>query len=56
MGLPVAPLKPIPPGMRGHIVVEMDATEDETRGPYTLKLWAEEAGTGGVNLDGVTFL
>ena len=54
-GLTVWPLEPIPPGKFRNITVEMNATESEARGSYTLKLWAEEAGTGGVTLDGVTF-
>ncbi|MFY0568942.1 DUF2381 family protein [Archangium lansingense] len=54
-GLTVWPLEPIPPGESLRIVVELDATESEARGTYTLKLWAVEAGAGGVNLDGVTF-
>jgi hypothetical protein len=51
--LTVWPLEPLPPGASRRIVVELDATESEARGTYTLKLWAGEA--GGVNLDGVTF-
>jgi len=51
--LTVWPLVPIPPGASRRIVVELDATESEARGTYTLKLWAGEAGS--VNLDGVTF-
>ncbi|MFE8599843.1 DUF2381 family protein [Archangium violaceum] len=54
-GLTVWPLEPIPPGSSRRIVVELDSTESEARGTYTLKLWAGEAGAGGVNLDGVTF-
>jgi len=54
-GLTVWPLEPIPPGMSRRIVVELNATESEARGTYTLKLWAGEAGAGGVNVDGVTF-
>ncbi|HEX8824734.1 MAG TPA: DUF2381 family protein [Archangium sp.] len=54
-GLTVWLLEPIPPGKLGRIVVELDATESEARGTYTLKLWAGEAGAGGVNVDGVTF-
>ncbi len=54
-GLTVWPLEPIPPGRSGRIVVELDATESEAWGTFTLKLWAEEAGSGGVTLDGVTF-
>lgn len=51
----VWPLEPIPPGKYGSITVEMDATKDEARGTFTLKLWTGEAGGGGVSLDGVTF-
>ena len=54
-GLTVWPLEPIAPGESRRIVVELDATESEARGSFTLKLWAGEAGAGGVNLDGVTF-
>ncbi|WP_083682780.1 DUF2381 family protein [Archangium sp. Cb G35] len=54
-GLTVQSLEPIPPGRSQRIVVELDAAENEARGSYTLKLWAGEAGAGGVNLDGVTF-
>ncbi|WP_257455612.1 DUF2381 family protein [Archangium lipolyticum] len=54
-GLKVSLLESIPPGRSGRIVVELDATESEARGAFTLKLWAGEAGVGGVNLDGVTF-
>jgi uncharacterized protein (TIGR02268 family) len=54
-GLPVWLLGPIPPGRSRRVVVELDATESEARGTYTLKLWAGEAGAGSVNLDGVTF-
>ena len=51
----VWPLDPIPPGKYGIITVELDATEGEARGAYTLNLWAGEAEAGGVILDGVTF-
>jgi uncharacterized protein (TIGR02268 family) len=54
-GLTVRSLEPIPPGKSKRIVVELDAGESEARGSYTLKLWAGEAGVGGVNFDGVTF-
>jgi uncharacterized protein (TIGR02268 family) len=54
-GLTVWPLEPIPPGRFRNITVEMNAAESEARGTFTLKLWAGEAGAGGVNLDGVTF-
>jgi uncharacterized protein (TIGR02268 family) len=54
-GLTVWPLKPILPGKGGRIVVELEATEREAQGSYTLKLWAGEARAEGLNLDGVTF-
>jgi uncharacterized protein (TIGR02268 family) len=54
-GLTVWPLEPIPPGRSQRIMVELDATESEARGSYTLKLWAGEVGDGGVNLGGVMF-
>ncbi|WPB80944.1 DUF2381 family protein [Archangium violaceum] len=54
-GLTVWPLEPIPPGKSKRIVVELDATESEVRGTFTLKLWAGEAGAEGLALDGVTF-
>ena len=54
-GLMVAPLEPIAPGESRRIIVELDATESEARGTFTLKLWVEEAGAGDVNLNGVTF-
>jgi uncharacterized protein (TIGR02268 family) len=54
-GLAVWPLKPIPTGEPQIITVEMNAAADEAQDTFTLKLWAKEAGAGGVNLDGVTF-
>ncbi|WP_257458454.1 DUF2381 family protein [Archangium lipolyticum] len=53
--LTVWPLEPVPPGRSLNIVVELDTAHREARGTYTLKLWAGEAGTEGVSLDGVTF-
>jgi uncharacterized protein (TIGR02268 family) len=53
--LTVWPLETIQPGKSQIITVEMSATESDARGTFTLKLWAEEAGAGGLNLDGVTF-
>jgi uncharacterized protein (TIGR02268 family) len=53
MGVTVWPLVPIPPGKFQTLTVEMDATESEARGTFTLKLWAGEAGAGGVTLEGV---
>ncbi len=54
-GLAVWSLEPIPPGTSRRVVVELDAAQGEAWGSYTLKLWAGEAGAGGVNLDDVTF-
>ncbi len=54
-GLTVWPLELIPPGKSKRIVVELDATDREAQGTFTLKLWAGEVGAGGVTLDGVTF-
>jgi len=54
-GLTVWPLKPIPPGTSLRIVVELDATESEAQGTFTLKLWGGQDGAGSVALDGVTF-
>ncbi len=54
-GMTVWSPEPIAPGDSRRIIVELDATESEARGSYTLKLWAGEAGAGGVSLDGVTF-
>lgn len=52
-GLTLWSLDPIPPGSMGRLVVEVDATESESRGPFTLKLW-DEQGHAGVVLEGVT--
>ena len=52
---PFGVLEPIPRGWSRRVVVELDAAQSEVRGSYTLKLWAGDAGAGGVNLDGVTF-
>lgn len=47
--------EPIPPGEKRLVVVEVDATEFEARGTFTLKLWGE-GGSANVELfDGVTF-
>ena len=54
-GLTVWALEPIPPGKSKRIVVELDATEHEARGSYTLKLWGGQDGAEGITLDGVTF-
>jgi uncharacterized protein (TIGR02268 family) len=53
--LEVWPSKPIAPGEVGTVVVEVEATEREARGSFTLKSWAEEGAAGGLTLGGVTF-
>ncbi len=54
LGAPtVWPLESIPPGNSLRIVVEVEATEAESRGTFTLKLWGKEGGV--VAFDGVTF-
>jgi len=53
--LGVWPLKPIAPGKKQWVVVEVEATEEAARGTFTLKLWSQEGG-GQVELfEGVTF-
>ena len=52
--LGVRPLEPIPPGMRRNIGVEVEMTEEEARGTFTLKLWSQDGGTGEL-FDSVTF-
>ena len=47
--------EPIAPGKSRHVVVEVEATEQEARGPFTLKLWAGEEDGRNVTLRGVTF-
>ncbi len=47
--------EPIAPGPEGgDVVVEVEATEEEARGAFTLKLW-EAAGVRTVTVGGVTF-
>ncbi|WP_309895762.1 DUF2381 family protein [Archangium sp.] len=53
--LGVWPLKPIAPGRRRRVVVEVECTEEEARGTFTLKLWSQERGGTGELFDGVTF-
>ncbi len=53
--LGVWPLEPIAPGGRLRVVLEVEATEEEARGTFTLKLWSQEASGGGELFDGVTF-
>lgn len=46
---------PVPPGeVSGQVVVELELTEQESRGPFKLKLW-DETGTRLVTLGNVTF-
>ncbi|WP_309896845.1 DUF2381 family protein, partial [Archangium sp.] len=53
--LGVWPLKPIAPGKFRQVVVEVETTEEQARGAFTLKLWSQEGG-GHVELfEGVTF-
>ncbi len=57
VSLKVLPLwqdAPIPPGESERVVVEAEATAEEARGTFTLKVW-EEGGTRTVTLGGVTF-
>jgi uncharacterized protein (TIGR02268 family) len=53
--LDVWPLEPIASGKMGRVVVEMEATEEEARGTFTLKLWSQEGSGRGEFFDGVTF-
>ncbi len=48
-------LEPIAPGKKGSVVLEVEATEEEARGTFTLKLWSQEGGTREELFDGVTF-
>jgi uncharacterized protein (TIGR02268 family) len=53
--LGVWPLKPLLPGEKYRLVVEVECTEEEARGTFTLKLWSQEGGARGELFDGVTF-
>ncbi|WP_309897583.1 DUF2381 family protein [Archangium sp.] len=53
--LAVWPLKPIPPGQSGHVVVEVEVPEAQAHSTFTLKLWSQEGGARGELFDGVTF-
>ncbi len=48
-------LEPIAPGEKRRVVLEVEATEEQARGTFTLKLWSQERGGGGEFFDGVTF-
>jgi uncharacterized protein (TIGR02268 family) len=53
--LPPWQSEPIRPGTsEGRVVIEAEATEQETRGSFRLKLWNED-GTRSVILSGITF-
>ncbi|MFY0569259.1 DUF2381 family protein [Archangium lansingense] len=52
--LGVWPLEPIPPGEKHLVGVEVEMTEEEARGTFTLKLWSQDGGTSEF-FDGVTF-
>jgi len=45
---------PMPPGSTRRIGVEVEMTEEEARGTFTLKLWSQDGGPGEF-FDGVTF-
>jgi hypothetical protein len=47
--------EPIAPGKSGSIGMEVEMTEEEARGAFTLKLWSQEASGGGEFFDGVIF-
>jgi uncharacterized protein (TIGR02268 family) len=56
LGAPtVWPLEPIPPGELSRVVVEVEVTEKETRGTFTLKVWSVEGVARSLMLGGVTF-
>ena len=53
--LAVWPREPIPPGRKRRVVVEVEATEAEARGTFTLKIWSQEDSGRVEFFDGVTF-
>ncbi|MFY0529256.1 DUF2381 family protein [Archangium gephyra] len=53
--LGVGPLEPIAPGKELRVMMEVEMTEEEARGTFTLKWWGQEAGSGSEHFDGVTF-
>jgi uncharacterized protein (TIGR02268 family) len=54
--LAVWPLEPIAPKKEQRVVVEVEATEEEARGTFTLKLWSQEEGRARDEcFEGVTF-
>jgi uncharacterized protein (TIGR02268 family) len=53
--LGLSPLEPIAPGKRRLVVVEVEATEEQARGTFSLKLWNQEGGGQSERFEGVTF-
>jgi hypothetical protein len=53
--LGVGPQEPIAAGKRRHVMVDVEATEEEVRGTSTLMLWSHEGDGGGEPLDAVRF-
>jgi uncharacterized protein (TIGR02268 family) len=49
------PLEPIASGKTSRVVLEVEATEEEARGTFTLKLWSQEGSARVELFDGVTF-
>ncbi|WP_309890188.1 DUF2381 family protein [Archangium sp.] len=49
------PREPIAPGKKQRVVVEVEATEEEARGTFTLKSWSQEDSGRVEFFDGVTF-
>ncbi|MFE8603138.1 DUF2381 family protein [Archangium violaceum] len=47
-------LKPIAPGKKLSVMVEIELTEEAARGTFTLKLWSQDGGTEEF-FDGITF-
>jgi hypothetical protein len=45
---------PIEPG-KSRLVVELEGTEREARGPFTLEPWPAEGGAPSITLEGVRF-
>ncbi|QRN98389.1 DUF2381 family protein [Archangium violaceum] len=53
--LSVWPGESIPPGQKRQVVVEVEATESEARGTFTLEMWSQEDAVRVERFDGVTF-
>ena len=45
-------VEPIAPGKFGHMVMQVEATEEEARAPFRLKLWD---GSRSAEREGLTF-